>query len=240
TTLAVTTEGLPLGLLTQKVLARGKKRDCKNNKHKKVSIKEKESGKWLDALEQTMASLPKGVQVVTVGDRDADVFEFLIRAEQLGADYLIRARSNRALMAGERCLWEELATAPVSGRLEVEVAAKKDEPARTAKVSVRYAKVELRPPQRPKEIRIERWKPITLWAIYVKEIYATESVTPLDWMLLTNLPVNNFDDALERIQWYCKRWSIELWHKVLKSGCRVEDCLLETAERIKRYLALMR
>lgn len=239
TTLAVTPAGLPLGVLAQKIWARGKKRDRKNYEHKKVSIKDKESQKWLDAMEQTIACLPKGIQVVTIGDREADIFEFLIRAEQLGADYVIRAKSNRALMVGERGLWEELETMPLAGRCEVEVAAKKDEPARTAKVSIRYAEVTLKPPQRLKEVRIAGWKPIKLWAIYVKEVYVPADVTPLEWMLLTNVPVNNFEDALERIEWYSKRWSIELYHKVMKSGCKVEDCLLETAARLKRYLALM-
>jgi hypothetical protein len=97
-------------------------------------------------------------------------------------------------MVSERCLWEELEKCTLAGRLEVEVAAKKDEPARTAKVSVRYKQVELRPPQRLKQLRIEGWKPIQLWAIYVKEIYTPEGVTPLEWMLLTNVPVNNYED----------------------------------------------
>src|SRR5438552_8913721 len=238
-TLAVTTEGLPLGVLAQQIWARLKKRDRKNFEHKKVSIKDKESRKWLDALEQTMTCIGAGVQVVTVCDREADVFEFLLRAEQLGADYLVRAASNRSLMAGEKCLWEELESSVLAGRLEVEVAAKKDEPARTAKVSVRYQEVEIKPPKRLKKVRIAGWKPIRLWAVYVKEVYAPEGVTPLEWMLLTNVAVNNIEDALERIEWYCRRWCIELYHKVLKSGCRVEDCLLETAARLKRYLALM-
>jgi hypothetical protein len=84
-----------------------------------------------------------------------------------------------------------------------------------------------------KAIRIAGWKPIRLSAVYVEEVYPPEGVTPLEWMLLTNVPVNNFEDALERIQWYCQRWCIELYHKVLKSGCRVEDCLLQTAARLK-------
>jgi hypothetical protein len=240
TTLALTTEGLPLGVLNQKIWARSKKKKSLTTaERKRVPIKDKESQKWLDALEQTMACVPAAVQVVTVGDREIDIFEFLLKAEQLGADYLIRAMSNRCLTAADKSLWEELAAMPVAARVEVEVAEKKGEPARTAKVSVRYAEVELKPPQRLIEIRMDGWKPVKLWAVYVKEVYAPAGVTPLEWMLLTNVPVNNFEDALERIAWYTKRWSIELYHKVLKSGCKVEDCLLETAARLQRYLALM-
>ena len=63
-------------------------------------------------------------------------------------------------------------------------------------------------------------------------------VEPLSWVLLTNLPVKDFAGATEKVQWYGSRWGIETWHKVLKSGCKVEDCLLETADRLKRYLTL--
>jgi len=61
---------------------------------------------------------------------------------------------------------------------------------------------------------------------------------PISWVLLTNLPVKDFAGAAEKVQWYGKRWGIETRHKVLKSGCKVEDCLLEKAERLKPYLTL--
>lgn len=241
TTLVVTTKGLPLGVLNKQIWAREKKQAGKNYHRKKVAIKDKESQKWLTALEQTVKFAPANVKVVTVCDREADIFEFLVSAHHLNADYLIRASADRRLMDEECCLWEELASRPMAGRLEVEVAAKKNEnePARTAKVSVRYGEVELKPPHRHKQFQIAGWQPIKLWAIYVKEVYAPQGVIPVEWMLLTNVPVNNYEDALERIEWYCQRWQIELYHKVLKSGCKVEDCLLESAARLTRYLALM-
>jgi hypothetical protein len=79
--------------------------------------------------------------------------------------------------------------------------------------------------------------------ISVNVIAATETVPPpgeeaISWVLLTDLAVPNFESACEKIDWYGKRWGIEVWHKVLKSGCKVEDCLLETGERLSRYLTL--
>jgi hypothetical protein len=133
TTLAVTTGGLALGILAQQLWARDKKRDRKNYEHKKLSIEDKESQKWLNALEQTMSCLPAAVQVVTVCDREADVFEFLLRAEQLAADYLVRAARDRCLMVGDKCLWQALASSPLAGELEVE--AKKDQPAQGKSIS---------------------------------------------------------------------------------------------------------
>jgi hypothetical protein len=79
--------------------------------------------------------------------------------------------------------------------------------------------------------------------VAVTLIGATEHSVPagsdsISWVLLTNLPVKDFESATEKVRWYGKRWGIEIWHKVLKSGCKVEDCLLEEAERLKRYLTL--
>jgi Transposase Tn5 dimerisation domain len=237
-TLVVTTQGLPLGLLTQQIWARKKKVKRKNSKQR--PIKDKESYKWISALEQTVARRPAAVEIVTLCDREADVYEFLLRAEQLSTGYVVRAYWNRALLEDEEIrLWESVAKSPVAGELDIEVAAKKDEPARIAKVAVRFCQVEIKPPYRSKKMQMPGWKPISVWAVYVKEIDAPKEVTPLEWMLLTNVAVHNFDQAVERIAWYCQRWSIELYHKVIKSGCRVEACLLETAERLERYLALM-
>ncbi|MEJ2737358.1 MAG: IS4 family transposase, partial [Anaerolineae bacterium] len=61
----------------------------------------------------------------------------------------------------------------------------------------------------------------------------------IEWLLLINLPVDDFEDAVQVIEWYCCRWQIEVYHKVIKSGCRVEDCRLQTADRLQNYIALM-
>ena len=76
-------------------------------------------------------------------------------------------------------------------------------------------------------------------AVVARSSAAPEGVEPLDWLLLTNVPIQTWQDATERIGWYCLRWLIESWHKILKSGCTVEDCRLESAERLKPYLTLM-
>ncbi|RDD34615.1 Orf5 like phage WO protein [Wolbachia endosymbiont of Cylisticus convexus] len=70
-------------------------------------------------------------------------------------------------------------------------------------------------------------------------LFCPPEASPLEWMLLTNLPVNTFDEAVEKVSWYCLRWKIEILHKILKSGLKVEECRLETAERLMRYLTVM-
>jgi len=83
--------------------------------------------------------------------------------------------------------------------------------------------------------------PIQIYAVYVKEVNCPKGVEPLEWMLLTDVGVKSFRDAVERISWYGRRWNIEVYHKVLKSGCRVEDCRLETVEveRLIQYLTVI-
>jgi hypothetical protein len=92
---------------------------------------------------------------------------------------------------------------------------------------------------RSREKHTEELPFLKIHAIYVSEIKTPEGCFPIDWMLLYNLPINNFEDALEKIRWYCLRWRIEVFHKVLKSGLKVEDCRLSTADRLIRYLTLM-
>jgi hypothetical protein len=86
---------------------------------------------------------------------------------------------------------------------------------------------------------MEPWEPVWVWAVYVTEENPPPGVTPLEWMLLSNIEVADFKTAVERIEWYVLRWLIEIYFKILKSGCRVEQTLLASGERLKRYLALI-
>jgi Transposase DNA-binding len=172
TTVAVTEEGLPLGVLTQHIGVRDKqsRRQGQNNEHKRVAIEDKESAKCINALEHTLGSVPCGVQVGTICDREADIYEFLLLAEKLEAQYVVRASWDRRLMAEEKWLLEKLAKCRAAGEFEVEVAAKKQEPARRATVKVGFKQIKLRPPQRLKRVRMQRWKPVSVYGVYVKEM----------------------------------------------------------------------
>ena len=106
-----------------------------------------------------------------------------------------------------------------------------------ATVSIRFTQVKLKPPWRPQQKKLPV---VTLNAILVQEDNPSASVDELlEWLLLTNTPVATFADALQVVQWYCSRWQIEVYHKVIKSGCKVEDCRLKTADRLQNYIALM-
>ncbi|MGH8209793.1 MAG: IS4 family transposase [Steroidobacteraceae bacterium] len=245
--LAFTSSGVPLGLLSQNIWAR---REVPEEGYQEkilrlqcMAIEEKESSKWLRALQETVERTPPGVKVVTVADRESDFFEFLTQAEEVRARVLIRARTDRMLVPEEsegfESILEALGNATALGTLTVKIPGNGKRKARTAEIEVRVAQVTIKPPQRRGNAKASgSTEPIS-----VKVIGATESAPPagqeaISWVLLTNLLVPDFEAAAEKVQWYGKRWGIETWHKVLKSGCKVEDCLLETAERLSRYLTL--
>jgi hypothetical protein len=104
---------------------------------------------------------------------------------------------------------------------------------------VRVAQVTLHPPLRPADDEGIWLSPLTVWAIWLHEEMPPAKVEPMDWLLLTNVAIATWQDTTERIAWYCVRPGIESFHKVLKSGCTVEDCRLEDATRLKPYLTLM-
>lgn len=245
--LAFTASGVPLGLLSQTIWARLEVPEEefveKILRLQCTAIEEKESSKWLVALRETVARTPRGVQVVTIADRESDLFEFLTAAQELGARYVIRARRDRQLVpeesAGFESLLEALGSAAVLGTLQVAIPGNGKRKARTAEVAVKVAQVAVKPPPRRGHARDSGSnEPVSLKVIAVTESAPPPGQEAISWVLLTNLAVADFESAAEKIRWYALRFGIETWHKVLKSGCRVEDCLLETAERLRRYLTL--
>jgi len=239
-TLAFTPAGMPLGLLTQEIWARSEEEEqLTDEERKKRPIEEKESYKWLKALQETVHWTPSGVQVVTVCDREADIYEFFVEAQEAKTGLLVRAAQNRAVMDAEMgLLWDRVEGAVPVRYLKVQVPAKAKEPAREAVVSVRFRSVKLRPPWRPKVEGRDPLSPVLLDAVLVQEVEPPAKMTPVEWMLLTNVPVHSAEDAVERVCWYRQRWPIEVFHKVLKSGCKVEDCRLGKGERLIPYLTL--
>ena len=236
TTLMTTPEGLPLGIATQEVWHRDESaRQLTADERRKLPIEEKESFKWITAMTHTCQQMDAGLDIVTVGDSEADIFELFDHARRLETNLLIRAGQNRALCEPEvGLLHTTLLTQESAGTLTVAVPARKEQPKRTAHLTVRHCPVTLKPPRHLKNLLA----PIPLYAILVVEESPPDGVSPLRWLLLTTVPVGSLDDALERIKWYCCRWQIEVYHKTLKSGCRVEETQLATAERLFPFLAL--
>lgn len=124
---------------------------------------------------------------------------------------------------------------PVSGHLRVALKRTPKRAARVATLEVRWAQVPLKPPQgkgRPGR------PALTVAAILAQEVGAPIGVEPVCWMLLTNLVVDSSESALEKVEWYCARWEIEVFHGILKGNCKVEERQLETFQRQQRCLTL--
>jgi hypothetical protein len=235
-TLAFTPQRLPLGVLSVRAWARDPDAKLLETRRKRT-IEEKESHKWLESVRAVAAlkdNLP-GTRLVSVADREGDVYEFFIEAQALGVDLLVRAAWDRNCQEPHGHLHARLATAPVLARKKLMLPATAKRKARVAHLEVRACPVTLLAPVNGSASGLP---PIALWGVWAYEINAPAKVERLDWMLLTSVPVTSGKAALERLDWYAARWGIERWHRVLKSGCRIESRQLESCERLKRLLTL--
>jgi hypothetical protein len=234
--LAVSDAGVPLGLLDQQVWTRDPEKVGQRHQRRQRPIEEKESFKWLKGLRASLKGLSTQVCLITVADREADVFDFFLDAKTHQTQVLVRACWNRRLTDPPGYLWDEVAHTPVRGRFMVEVGRAKDRKPREATVMVRFTPVTVRPPRhRLKEPGLH---PLPLYAVEVREENPPPQVEPLHWLLLTNRPVNGFEQAQHCVRWYGLRWLVERYHFVLKSGCRIEQRQLETVERLQRCLGV--
>jgi hypothetical protein len=236
TTLALTPERVPLGLLQQQVWVR-EKEVRRNQDHKQRPIADKESQKWLTSLASVICARAKcpTTHFVSVGDREADVYDLFLLARPSGVDLLVRAAQDRKVEQEEKYLWAAMATADLAATVSVHLGARAGQAAREVTLKVRWKQVTLRPPNSREK---EKLPTLTLWAVWAVETKPPPGVEAVEWLLLTTVPITTSKQALEILSWYAARWGIEVWHKVLKSGCRIEDRQLETAERLKRCLTL--
>jgi hypothetical protein len=244
-TVAFSLEGTPLGVLDAQVWARDEVDAKKTDKRKGRPIEDKESRKWLRSYKAAveLQKLCPDTVIVSCGDRESDIhelFELAMRTDG-GAKLLVRAdrARKRKVLAKEgeggehEELWARLKSAPLAGTVDVGVPRKGSRPARTAHLEIRFERVVLKPPND------KRLAPLSVWAVYALETEPPPGVKePLEWMLLTTVEVVSFEQATERLRWYTLRWGIEVFHRILKSGCRIEDRQLRTARELANCLAI--
>ena len=235
TTLVVTESGLPLGCLTDAVWVRDAPK--RNRRKANAPLMEKESYKWIDALNQTQARTPDGVEMISICDREADVYEFFVQAKD--TRFVIRAAQNRKVDDQAGQLRAVVQSQPAAGEQLVNVPARGNQPARQATVSIHFTTTTLLPPYRQPALHPPDLPPVTVSVVWVTEVNPPVKAPPLEWLLITNVKVNDFADAIQRIRWYSLRWQIEVYFKVLKSGTKIEHCRLQTKDRLLRYIALM-
>jgi hypothetical protein len=252
---AFTPQGIPLGTVWAEALNRTEgvshaPRAQKEQKRKQAPIEEKESMRWLTGLRQArqVAQALPAVQCVCVADSEADVYELF--AEPRGAhpvDWLIRACQDRALQGGAaRHVRDETLAAPVRYEVELLVrgrqaktatedrARRQSRESRQANVQVRATGVVLRPPPRPDR----KLPPVTVNVVLVREPHPPEGETPVEWILVTTLPIATLEQVRTIVEYYCVRWCIEILFRTLKSGCRIEQRRFEHIDRVLPCAAL--
>jgi hypothetical protein len=235
--LAVTLDGLPLGLAAIKFWTRTKFKGTAALKKKinptRVPIGEKESVRWLDNMRQSTALFGNPTRCIHVGDRESDIYELFWTAHELGTQFLVRTCVDRLAGDGEHTIADEMNGVEFSGLHEVAVqdAAGKPE---AVTVAIKYRRIHVRPPIGKQK----RYPALDLTVLYAQEREKPEHRPRIDWKLITNLPVHSYKDAVEKLNWYAMRWKIETFHKILKSGCRAEEARLRTAERLVKLITV--
>jgi hypothetical protein len=235
--LALTTDGLPLGLTAIKFWTRKSFKGTNALKRKinptRIPIQEKESFRWLENLRQSTALLNKPSACVHIGDRESDIYELFAVAHGLGTNFLVRTCVDRLAGDGEKTVAALMAGARVEGVHQIEVR-RPDGTSEKVKLTIKYEQMLVRPPEGKKD----SYPPLDLTIIHAVETSKPKGRKPIIWKLITNLPVDSLSEALEKIEWYALRWKIEVFHKILKSGCRAEDSKLRSTERLTRLVAV--
>ncbi len=254
TSLAVDPSGVPLGLLAQQIWARPTPApDPTDHRRHRLPLEGKESAKWVRDWNATATALrAQGSTPILVADQEADIYEVYATAAAVESAFVIRARHDRAVLDQTERMVATVARQPSSVETTVRVARRDGQPGRTARLQVRYHPLTVVAPDQAKEAISQWWAahpqeerltpaqrpPLALSVLLITELAAPAGVTPLRWLLVTNLAVASPTEALAVVATYRLRWLVERFHFVLKSGCRIEALQLQTADRLKRAIAV--
>lgn len=256
---AFTPDGTPLGTLWAHTWVRSEetvRSSISRSERAKTPIEEKESFRWIETLRQAQIEAQQcpSTHVICVADSEADIYEFLVEAmqEPRQSDWIVRACQDRALMAetsdadAAPYLRDTLLNQPILFTNTIQVRGRKPlvkadtrgrrqpRESRAAEVAVRAAQVMLRPPRRP-----DRKLPaVSVNVVLVREINPPPGDEAIEWILVTSLPVDTIEQVTQVIQYYSMRWMIEVFFRVLKSGCRIESRRFEDIDRLMTCLAV--
>ena len=234
-TLALTPERVPLGLLDLHRLVR-EPGSLGLEKDPNRPLEEKESVRWVDGYARVneLAERLSDTRLTYIADREGDIYDLFVEAPcpERSADWLVRVQHHDRLLADGRHLREVIDAAPVLTDITFQRPASNGRRARTVHQQIKVVRVTLKAPWRPDRSLPE----VSITALLATEPQPPAGEEPLNWLLLTNLMVDTPEQAIEKLSWYLCRWQIEVYFKVLKSGCRIEQLQLETRERLEPAL----
>jgi hypothetical protein len=209
-------------MLHQQVWARDPQEVGKRHHRRQRQTEDKESQRWLSALQVTESAVPEEIEVVTIADREADIYDLFAKPHRERSHLLIRGTHNRRVNHEAEYLHTAIRQTPIVGELTIEVPRGDQRPSRQATLTVRFTTLEVQPPRH--HLKRATLAPVTIQVVLAQEQNPADDTTPISWLLLTTLPVNSFDQAVECVRWYSYRWLIERYHYVLKSGCHLNNC----------------
>jgi Transposase DNA-binding len=235
--LAITTEGLPLGLAAIKFWTRKKFKGTKELKRHihptRVCIEKKESVRWLENLTQSTELIGDPDRCVHIGDRESDIYELFCTAVDNDTHFLVRTCADRLAGEGDHTIADEMNEVGVKGLHTIEVRNKSGERSE-ALLELKYRRISVLPPLGKQK----RYPGLTLTVIHATERGEPKNREKIHWKLITDLPIHSRKEAIEKLEWYAMRWKIEVFHKILKSGCRAEQSKLRTAERLVNLISV--
>ena len=247
-TFAIAPNGLPLGVLKAQCIAPQTRPAEDKRKPSTIPIEEKKTFVWIEHhrdLVNLAATMPQ-IQLINVCDREADFFELFDEQRQNpSVELLIRAQHDRNLSEEPFKLFAAVRETSVQSRVSVCIPqqsarpkkskqkAKASRPGRQAELALRHLKIQLPAPSyyRDKE-------PIEIQLIHAVEENPPQGTKAVEWFLLTTIKIDSAKDIEKCLRWYTLRWRIEDWHRVLKSGCHIDDLAHETAERLRRAIGI--
>ena len=254
--LAFNSHGLPLGVAWQKSWTRNKIKKKRTKKerddwHRKTPIEGKESFRWIEGMRaaRDVAEACPRTTCVCIADSDADVYELFCESRSTSqgeVHFLVRACQNRIALAAHTNLLDATRATPCLSQYSVNVRARtaklvtetrkrqETRDARIAELEVRATTVTVRPPYR----QGCKLPEVTLNVVLAEEPHPPEDATPIQWLLVTTLPIDDPEQVQQIISYYSTRWQIEIYFRTLKSGCRIENRQFETLDRLLNCLAV--
>ena len=247
-TFAIAPNGLPLGVLKAQCIAPETRSPDDKRKPSKIPIEEKKTFVWIEHYRDLvdLATTMPQTQLVNVCDREADFFELFDEQRQNpSVELLIRAQHDRNLSKKPFKLFAAVRETAIQSRVSVSVPkqsarpkkskqkVKAARPGRRAELALRYLTIQLPAPE-----YYQDKESIEMRLIHAVEENPPQGAKAVEWFLLTTIKINSAVDIEKCLRWYTLRWRIEDWHRVLKSGCHIDDLAHETAERLRRAIGI--
>lgn len=233
--IATTTDGLPLSLLYQQTWTRPFEQLGKGAKRKERSFEEKESYRWYEGMQETTKLLSDTVHKIHIADRQADIYEVFFTGYESNTDLLIRAGYNRRSSDGNP-VWDLVGEQPSVATITLDLPDVTGKKKQAIPVQVRYQQVRILRPYASKN----QYESVMLTAIEIKEdpAFNRNEEERIHWKLLTTIEVQSVSDALQCVTWYTYRWLIERFHYILKSGTKIESLQLKQSQSLQKAITV--